>query len=111
MENIVNDNRYSLRVTSEKQDKRRISTVNAILCESFDEIATISGFVYKEEGTRGLEPADDVNVCITKTVDITKVVATTATNSMGYYEFKGVPAGSYFVKIYVPDLKAARSEI
>jgi len=111
MENSANSNRFTLSVKCEKNDKRNVSTMNAVLCESFDAIATISGYVNKDTEQKALEPLDGVDVCITKTVDITKCVATTTTNSKGYYEFKNIPAGSYLVIIDNPDLKISRSGI
>ena len=77
--------------------------IKLVPCLPLNGTSTISGHVYVDDGSKGLEPAEGVDVCIIKTVDITKAtVSGTTTNSAGYFGFTNVPAGNYTVMIDVP---------
>jgi len=78
--------------------------ITTIPCEVLEGTSTIKGIVYEDNGGKGLEPADGVDVCIIKTVNITKAAAGTTTNAVGHFGFSEVPAGSYLVTADVPGL-------
>lgn len=68
----------------------------------YSEVGTIAGNVYDDQNLNfKFDEDSDLDVAdieVTLTTSLGKVLATTTTNSSGYYQFKDLEAGSYVVK-------------
>lgn len=81
------------------------SVVPVSVCINYYKPATIGDFVWHDLNANGLQESNELginNVTVELLNSTGNVIATTTTNSAGFYQFTGLPAGTYGVRFTTP---------